>query len=86
MKKYNIFICYFISLLFMEVLFKLFIFDNIFSISVVNLIIYNLFISCIFSIVTKLFNMKFNKILSIIIICFCSLWFSAQYVCKDYFE
>lgn len=86
MKRYNIFICYFISLLFMEVLFKVFIFDNIFSISVVNLIIYSLFISCIFSIVTKLFNMKFNKILSIIIICFCSLWFSAQYVCKDYFD
>lgn len=86
MKKYNIFIYYFISLIFMEFVFKLLILDNILNISLINTLIYNIFISFVFTMFTKLFKPKTNKTLSIIILCLCSLWFSSEYVCKDYFD
>ena len=86
MKKINLTIYYFISLLFMEIIFKLLIFGNIFSISLISMIYYLLFISIILSFITKLFNNKCNRIIYIVIMSLIGLWFSAEYVCKDYFD
>lgn len=53
----------FVILLYMEVIFRLLTNINIFSISIIYILIFNLFITVLFNLIGKLFNKNVNKIL-----------------------
>ena len=85
MKKIKIFIIYLLSLLYMEILFKLLVVHN-FHISFISTLLFIFFISIILSIITCLFKSeKKNKIIYFIILTIISIWFTASFVLKSYF-
>jgi len=86
MKKISLFLVYFISFIYMEFMYKIFIYDNIFRLSIVNMILFILMFSIIVYLFTKILKEKGNKILFIIIMSIIAIWFSAQYVVKSYFD
>jgi len=86
MKKISLLIVYFISFMFMEMIYKLVIFKSFFSITLINMVLFLISISLILFVLTKLCQEKYNKIIYIIIMSLISLWFSAQYVVKSYFD
>jgi len=87
MKKINLILIYFFSFIFMEFLFKFFMYDNVFRISNINMILFMLAISILLGVIGRLLkNEKNNKIIFIIIISIISIWFSAQYIIKEYFD
>lgn len=86
MKRYNVFLCYFISILFMEIVFKFLTFKSIFALSSLYVLCYVAFISMILTILSKLFNKKINSFVMYLFLILIAIWFSAQYVCKDYFD
>ena len=86
MKKISLYLVYFISFIYMEFMYKIFIYDNIFRLSIVNMILFILMFSIIVYLFTKILKEKGNKILFIIIMSIIAIWFSAQYVVKSYFD
>ena len=56
MKKINLFFVYFFSFLVMEFLYKIFLYDNIFRISIINMILFILCISLFLTFICKLFS------------------------------
>lgn len=86
MRKYSVFISYFFSLLFMEMVIKYLLFKSIFNISTIYIIAYVAFISLILTLVTKLFSEKINRLIMYLFLVILSIWFSAQFICKDYFD
>ncbi len=87
MKKINLILIYFVSFIYMEFLFKIFIYDNIFRISILNMILFLIPLSIILGLLSNLWKSeKGNKITFIIFMIVISLWFSAQYVIKDYYD
>lgn len=86
MRKYSVFISYFFSLLFMEIVIKYLLFKSLFNISTIYIIVYVAFISLILTLVTKLFSEKINRLIMYLFLVILSIWFSAQFICKDYFD
>ena len=87
MKKISLFLIYLVSFIYMELLYKIFIYNNIFRTSILNMFIFLIFISLMFTIISKLFSKeKHNKIVFIVIMSIISVWFCAEYVCKSYFD
>lgn len=71
----------------MELLYKIFIYKEVFKLNILNMIIFIILFSLILSIVTKLFeNKKINIIIYIVIMSIISIWFCTEYVCKSYFD
>ena len=86
MKKINVFLVYFVSLIFMEFLFKFLTIEHIFRLSNINLILFLIPFSLLLSILTNITkNSKTNRVIFIVILSILSVWFSAQYVVKSYF-
>jgi len=87
MKKVSVIFIYLISFLYMEILYKIFIYDNLFRVSLINMILFLVPLSLLLGIIVKLFkDSKWNKIIFFIILGIITVWFSAQYVVKDYFD
>ena len=86
MKKVSLFIVYLISFIYMEILYKIFIYDNIFRLSIINMLLFLIPFSLIIYLISKLFKEKINKIIYIIIMSIIGIWFSAEYVVKGYFD
>lgn len=86
MRKINLFIVYLLSFIYMEVLYKIFIYDNVFRLSIINMLLFIIVFSLIVYLINKLFKEKINKILYIVFMFLICLWFSAQYVVKSYFD
>lgn len=87
MKKIGIIFIYLISFIYMEVLYKIFIYKDIFRLSLINMILFLIPLSILLGLLTKQFNShKKNRIIYIIIMAIIAVWFSAEYVCKDYFD
>lgn len=87
MKKISLFLVYFISFMYMEFIYKIFIYKNIFRISIFNMILFLLCFSAILMVITTLFKKeKTNMIIYTIIMSIITIWFSAQYVVKSYFD
>ena len=68
----------FIILLYMEVIFRLLTNINIFSISIIYILIFNLFITVLFNLIGKLFNKNVNKILFLIMLFLVGFLYSVQ--------
>lgn len=87
MKKVGLFLVYLVSFIYMEFLYKFFIYNNYFRISLLNMFLFLIVFSLILTVLTKLFeNEKNNKIVYIVIMGIISIWFCAEYVCKSYFD
>ena len=86
MKKINLFLVYFISFLYMEILYKVFMYENIFRVSLINTLLFLIPFSLFIYLISRLMKEKGNKIVFIIIMSVIALWFSAEYVVKDYFD
>lgn len=87
MKKISLFLVYLISFIYMEIVYKLFIYKNLFRTSLLNMFIFLIFFSLLLTIISKLFkNERNNKIVYIVIMSIISVWFCAEYICKSYFD
>ena len=87
MKKISILLIYLISFIYMEFLYKIFIYENIFRLSIINMLLFLLPLSLLLFVITKLFKeSKWNRIVFIIIMSVISVWFCAQYIVKDYYD
>lgn len=86
MKRINLFFVYLISFIFMEFLFKFLLYEHIFRLSNINMILFLIPFSLILSILTNLSKSeKANRIIFMVILALFSIWFSAEYVIRDYF-
>lgn len=80
--KINIFFIYFITIMFLEIIFRIFCTETIFPISFLYTILYSCVISLFLSIISSLFNEKTNNILSKIIIFILSIWYITNIIYK----
>ncbi len=86
-RKIKLGLILFISFLYMEVIYKIFLSQKIFQISLINMILFIILFSLILNIITNMFkNTKINKIIYFIILFIICTWFSASYVLKSYFD
>ena len=87
MKKLNLFFVFFISFIYMELVYKIFIYHSIFRLSIINMILFLIPFSLLLSVLCNAFkNEKVNKIIYIVLFSLIAIWFSAQYVVKSYFD
>lgn len=87
MKKISVILIYLISFIYMEFLYKLFIYDNIFRLSLINMLLFLIPFSILLGVLSNLLkDYKKNKIIFIVIMSLIALWFSAEYVVKQYFD
>lgn len=87
MKKVSVILIYLVSFIYMEFLYKIFIYDNIFRMSLLNMLLFLIPLGLLSGIITKIFKeSKWNKIIFFVILGVISVWFCAQYVVKDYFD
>lgn len=86
MKKNKLFLLYFISFLILEILFKVFTFDNIFNISLLYILIYCLFASLICTFITNLFKGKHSLVVYPLIMLIICLWFVLEYCVHAFFS
>ena len=68
----------FVILIYMEVIFRLLTNINVFSISIVYILIFNLFITVLFNLIGKLFDKNVNKILFLIMLFLVGFLYSVQ--------
>jgi len=86
MKKVSLLIVYVLSFIWMEMLYKVLIYDNVFRVSIINMLLFLIPFCIITYLISKIFRDKGNKITYIVIMSIIALWFSAQYVVKSYFD
>ena len=87
MKKINLSLVFLVSFLFMEIVYKLLLGINIFKLSFLNMFIFLISLSFILGVLCTLSsNKKVNKIVFIVLLSLITIWFSAQYVVKSYFD
>ena len=84
MKKVSLYLVYLLSFVYMEFLYRILVVGNVFRISNINMLLYLVFFALGTFIVTKLFNEKGNKIVFYSLLSIIALWFSAQYVVKEF--
>ncbi len=87
MKRVNLFIVFLVSFIYMEFLYKFLIYDHIFRMSIINMILFLIPLSLLLGVITNLSkSTKINKTIYIVIMVLIAVWFSAQYVVNDYFN
>ena len=84
MKKISIFLIYLISFIYLEFLFRVLLYDNVFRFSNINMILFVMFFTFCAFIITKLFKEKGNRVIFYLLLFLVCLWFSAQYVVKGF--
>ena len=85
--KISLLLCSFISIFYLEILYKILVHNNIFKLSLINMLLFLVFFSLILAFIGHLFkNHQVNKITYIVLLSIISIWFSAQYVVKNYFD
>jgi hypothetical protein len=71
----------------MEILYKIFIYKILINSGTLNMLIFILALSLFLGVLTILSNnKKANKIIYFILLFILTVWFCAEYVCKDYFD
>ena len=86
MKKYSLLLFNILSIIYMDLCFKLLVFNNIFNTSTIYIILCDLVIAIIITIIESLFNEKINKITTFILTFLTSLIIVAQYVYYLYYD
>ncbi len=78
---------YFLSIMFLEITFKLLIFKKFFGVGLINIILFSLILSIIFTIISKMFKSeKINNIFIFSILSILGFWFSLEFVFRQIFE
>ncbi len=86
MKKIDLSISYFLTLIILELSIKVVVKEPIFQLSTINMVIFLMAVSIILTTLTKIFKKeKVNKTIYFIILSIITLWFSINYVLKSYF-
>ena len=85
-KKLSNVFYYYISLVYLELIFRIFCTENIFPITFINTLIYLIIIALFLSIITSLFNEKINTIFTRIILFSITFLYSTCLVFKLKFE
>ena len=79
-KKLPIIIYYTFLIIYLELIYKGFVLHNLLSLNTLRIMLFSLSFICFSSLITSLFSIKVNKILSIILSLFITLIFISQYV------
>lgn len=79
-KKLPIIIYYTFLIIYLELIYKGFVLHNLLSLNTLRIMLFSLSFICFSSLITSLFSIKINKILSIILSSFITLIFISQYV------
>lgn len=86
MKKVNLFLVLFIYFVYMETLYRLLVFNNIFIPTIVNVLLFIVPLSLFLYVLSKISKSeRLNKRIFITFLLFITIWFSVQYVVKSYF-
>ena len=86
MKKVNLFLILFICFIYMETLYRLLVFNNIFISTFVNMLLFIVPLSLFLYVLSKISKSeKLNKRIFVAFLLFITIWFSVQYVVKSYF-
>ncbi len=85
-KKYSLLIFNILLIIYFEIIFKLFIFNEFFKIGTIFTLIFSFNIAIIITILESLFNDTINKIITILITFLIWLIFTAQFVYYQYYE
>ena len=85
-KRKSVFMIYFLSFLYMEFVYRFLLYKKVFVLSNINMIIFILGYSILMYVLTRIFSEKLNKFIFYFTFVFWSLWFSAQYVVKGFFD
>ncbi len=80
MKKIHSLLFWIIFILYMEIIFKLYIFKNIFNLDIFYIILFSFTIGLVCFIITNLAGKKINKIISIFVIYFFTILFISQII------
>ena len=86
MKKVSMFLIYLLSFIYLEFLYRILLYDNVFRLSNVNMLLFLVFFALFIYLISKLFKEKANKVIFYIILGLICLWFSAQYVVKGFLD
>ena len=87
MKKYNLLIFNIITILFFDIIFKIFIFNNLFSLSTIILILFDISLGLFITLLESIINNKvICKIIITITTLFIWLLFTSQFVYYQYYE
>ena len=87
MKKYNLLIFNIITILFFDIIFKIFIFNNLFSLSTIILILFDINLGLFITLLESIINNKvICKIIITITTLFIWLLFTSQFVYYQYYE
>jgi len=86
MKKYGLLIFNILSIIYMDICFKIFVFKEIFNISTLYMMILDITIAIAITIIETIFPKIINKILSIIITFFVVLIIAAQFVYFKFYD
>lgn len=80
-------LCFFIFIIiYLECVYKHFVFDNLFTFDTLRIVFFSISISLCFYLITNIFNVKFNKILSIVLLGFITLLFGAQFIYYKFYN
>ncbi len=86
MKKIKIFFIYLVSFIYLELLFKVLVHNDIFNISLINILIFLTFFSLLLWVISTIFKKeKINKIIFYFILLSITIWFGVEYVVDGYF-
>ncbi len=86
-KKVNLYLVFFTSFLFMELLYKILIVHKVFDLSLLYIILFLIPLSIFCMLICNLFkNTKINKSIYLLILSLITIWFCIEYVCKSYFD
>ena len=80
------FFVYFISFIYLEFLYRIFLYDKVFIPANITMIAFLLFFAMTLFLFNKLLNEKGNKIFFYFFLSLICLWFSAQYVVKSFMD
>ncbi len=86
MKKINVFLISLVSFIYLEIIIKLLLKEQILETSLINMLIFILAISLLFNLIVTFFKKeRLNKTIYFTLLVFITIWFSANYVLKSYF-
>jgi len=85
-KKLNLFLVYFGLIFYLEVLFKIYKYNQVFNIGLIHMISFSISISFLCTLLTSLFSDKVNKIIFYIISTFITILFLVQFVFSGLFS
>lgn|SRR5574344_357234 len=84
MKKLNLTVYYFLSIMFVELIFKLFVFKSVFNLSLIYISLFSIVVSFILTLLTKIF--KKNNITFIVFLSLIGLWYATEVTFKLIFN